>query len=137
MTRIKTKFGFSTTAAEVLDGVDLTGKTMIVTGGASGIGIETVRALLRAGAAVTIAARRPDAAETVAAELRGSIGNSTIDVRALDIADLASVRRFVSNWARPIHGLINNAGSWHCPSSRATRMDANFNSPPILSATSL
>jgi hypothetical protein len=44
MTRIKTKFGFSTTAAEVLDGVDLTGKTMIVTGGASGIGIETVRA---------------------------------------------------------------------------------------------
>ena len=46
MTRIKTKFGFSTTAAEVLDGVDLTGKTMIVTGGASGIGIE---ALVRTG----------------------------------------------------------------------------------------
>ena len=97
MTRIKTRFGFSTTAAEVLDGVDLTGKAMIVTGGASGIGIETVRALSQAGAAVTIAARRPDAAETVAAELRESTGNTPIDVRELDIADLASVRRFVSN----------------------------------------
>src|SRR6202007_1225752 len=98
MTRIKTKFGFSTTAAEVLDGVDLTGKTMIVTGGASGIGIETVRALSQAGAAVTIATRRPDAAETGAAELRES--TTTIDVRELDIADLASVRRFASNWDR-------------------------------------
>jgi hypothetical protein len=58
---------WDTTAAEVLEGVNLTRKTMIVTGGASGIGIETVRALSRAGAAVTIAARRPDAAETVAA----------------------------------------------------------------------
>ena len=107
MTLIKTKFGFSTTAAEVLDGVDLTGKTMIVTGGASGIGIETVRALSQAGAAVTIAARRPDAAETVAAELRESTGNTAIDVRELDIADLASVRRFVSNWDRPLHGRRN------------------------------
>jgi NAD(P)-dependent dehydrogenase (short-subunit alcohol dehydrogenase family) len=115
MTRIKTRFGFSTTAAEVLDGVNLTGKMMIVTGGASGIGIETVRALSRAGAAVTIAARRPDAAETVAAELRESIGNTTIDVRELDIADLASVRRFVSNWDRPLHGLINNAGIMALP----------------------
>ena len=44
MTRLKTRFGFSTTAAEVLDGANLTGKMMIVTGGASGIGIETVRA---------------------------------------------------------------------------------------------
>ena len=101
MTRIKTKFGFSTTAAEVLDGVDLTGKTMIVTGGASGIGIETVRALSQAGAAVTIAARRPDAAETVAAELRESIGNTTIDVRELDIADLASVRACTSAASSP------------------------------------
>ena len=115
MTRIKTRFGFSTTAAEVLDGVNLTGKMMIVTGGASGIGIETVRALSRAGAAVTIAARRPDAAETVAAELRESIGNTAIDVRELDIADLASVRRFVSDWDRPLHGLINNAGIMALP----------------------
>ena len=51
MTRIKTRFGSSTTAAEVLDGVNLTGKMMIVTGGASGIGIATVWALSRAGAA--------------------------------------------------------------------------------------
>ena len=116
MTRIKTKFGFSTTAAEVLDGIDLTGKTMIVTGGASGIGIETVRALSQAGAAVTIAARRPDAAETVAAELRESTGNATIDVRELDMVDLASVRRFrVGIGTVPLHGLINNAGIMALP----------------------
>jgi NAD(P)-dependent dehydrogenase (short-subunit alcohol dehydrogenase family) len=99
----------------VLDGVDLTGKPMIVTGGASGIGIETVRALAQAGAAVTIGARRPYAAEMVAADLRDLTGNTTIDVRELDIADLASVRLFVSNWDRPLHGLINNAGIMALP----------------------
>ncbi|KAF1852508.1 hypothetical protein Lal_00037242 [Lupinus albus] len=62
MQRIKTRFDFSSTAAQVLEGVDLTGKTMIVTGGGSGIGYETVLALASAGAAVTIAARRPHAA---------------------------------------------------------------------------
>ena len=115
MSNITTEFGFSTTAAEVLQGVDLRGKTMIVTGGASGIGTETVRALAEAGAAVTIAVRRPDAAELVAAELRLATGSTAIDVRALDVADLVSVRSFVAAWDRPVHALINNAGIMALP----------------------
>ena len=51
-------FGFSSTSADVLEGVDLGGRNVVVTGGAAGIGLETSRALAAAGAAVTIAARR-------------------------------------------------------------------------------
>jgi NAD(P)-dependent dehydrogenase (short-subunit alcohol dehydrogenase family) len=108
-------FGFSLTATDVLSGVDLTGKTMIVTGGASGIGIETVKSIAAAGASVTIAARRPDAAEEVAQNLRTETGNENIDVRPLDVSDLASVRRFVDNWDKPLHALINNAGVMALP----------------------
>lgn len=115
MTRISTGFGFTSTASEVIADVDLHGKTMIVTGGASGIGIETVRALAAAGADVTIAARRPDAAEAVAGDLRTATGNPNIDVRALDVADLSSVRAFVAGWDRPLHALINNAGVMALP----------------------
>lgn len=108
-------FGFSSTATEVLSGVDLTGKTMIVTGGASGIGIETVRSLAAAGASVTIAARRPDAAEEVAQSLRSDTGKGKIDVRPLDLSDLNSVRHFVEAWDKPLHALINNAGIMALP----------------------
>ncbi|WP_145167235.1 SDR family NAD(P)-dependent oxidoreductase [Rhizobium sp. SJZ105] len=93
---------------------------MIVTGGASGIGVETVRALAIAGAAVTIAARRPDAAEKVAADLREATGNANIEVRSLDVADLASVRRFSKEWDRPLHALINNAGIMALPELERT-----------------
>jgi NAD(P)-dependent dehydrogenase (short-subunit alcohol dehydrogenase family) len=64
MTRFTTHFGFQSTAAEVIAGVDLTGRKAIVTGGAAGVGAETVRALAGAGAAVTMAVRRVDVAET-------------------------------------------------------------------------
>ncbi|KAF1854484.1 hypothetical protein Lal_00014320 [Lupinus albus] len=108
-------FGFSSTATEVLSGVDLTGKTMIVTGGASGIGIETVRSLAAAGASVTIAARRTDMAEEVARMLREETRNGQIDVRPLDLSNLNSVKRFVETWERPVHALINNAGVMALP----------------------
>ena len=62
MERITTNFRFSSTAAEVIEGVDLSGKRAIVTGGASRIGLETAKALSAAGAAVTLAVRRPAAA---------------------------------------------------------------------------
>ncbi|MBE0400097.1 SDR family NAD(P)-dependent oxidoreductase [Halomonas sp. FME1] len=88
---------------------------MIVTGGASGIGIETTRALALAGAEVTIAARRPDAAEEVASMLRRETGNPAISVRALNLCDLQSVRSFVETWDRPLHALINNAGIMALP----------------------
>ncbi len=108
-------FGFSSTAAQVLSGIDLTGKTMIVTGGASGIGIETVKSLAAAGASVTIGARRTDAAEEVARTLRAETRNGQIDVRPLDLSDLNSVRRFVENWESPLHALVNNAGIMALP----------------------
>ena len=80
MSRFATPFGFHSTATEVIAGVDLTGKRAVVTGGAAGIGVETARALATAGATVTVAVRRPDAAESVATELRQSTGNRTFDV---------------------------------------------------------
>ncbi|NKM88004.1 SDR family NAD(P)-dependent oxidoreductase [Rhizobium laguerreae] len=93
---------------------------MIVTGGASGIGIETVKSLASAGAAVTIAARRPEAAEDVARSLRAQMGNPQIDVRQLDLADLRSVRNFVADWEKPLHALVNNAGIMALPELERT-----------------
>ena len=110
MERITTKFGFSSTAAEVIESVDLHGKRAIVTGGASGIGLETAKALSAAGAAVTLAVRRPAAGRTVAEDIRVSTGNKFVEVRSLDISDLASVRRFCADWTGPLQILINNAG---------------------------
>jgi NAD(P)-dependent dehydrogenase (short-subunit alcohol dehydrogenase family) len=64
---VQTPFTRTSTASEVIDGVDPTGKTAIVTGAGSGLGIETARALASAGAEVTLAVRRPQAAEEIAA----------------------------------------------------------------------
>jgi NAD(P)-dependent dehydrogenase (short-subunit alcohol dehydrogenase family) len=71
---LRTPFGATSTAAEVLAGVDLTGRIAVVTGGASGIGVETVRALAAAGAQVTIGARRVAEAQRVAASVDASGG---------------------------------------------------------------
>ncbi|WP_420145562.1 SDR family NAD(P)-dependent oxidoreductase [Sphingobium sp.] len=110
MTRLTTGFGFRSTAAEVLDNVDLSGKRAIVTGGASGIGVEIARALAGAGAAVTLAGLPSFDGEPVAAELRASTGNDAIDARGLDLGDLDSVRAFAEQWQGPLHILVNNAG---------------------------
>lgn len=109
---------------------------MIVTGGASGIGIETVRALASAGADVTIAARRVDAAEPVAVALRSATGNARISVRPLDLADLASVRAFVRDWDRPVHALINNAGVMCIPRLSGPARGMRCSSSPTISAIS-
>ena len=116
--RITTPFGFASTAAEVITGIDLHGKHTIVTGGASGIGVETVRALATAGAHVTIAARKLDVATKVAAEITAGTGNPNIDVRFLELADQASIASFVAGWDGPLHILINNAGVMACPLAR-------------------
>lgn len=104
-----TPFGARATAAEVLDGVDLSGRRMIVTGGSSGLGVETVRALAGAGAEVTIATRDPAAAEPLVEELPGT------RAVALDLADLASVRAFCDAWSGPLDSLIANAGVMMLP----------------------
>jgi NAD(P)-dependent dehydrogenase (short-subunit alcohol dehydrogenase family) len=102
---ITTPFGFDSTAAEVIAGVDLSGQRAIVTGASSGIGIETARALAGAGAEVTLAVRDVSAGERVAADIGG-----TVRVAALDLSDLNSVDAFVAAWNGPLHILVNNAG---------------------------
>lgn len=108
MTLIHTPFDARSTAAEVLAGVDLRGKRMLVTGGASGLGAETVRALAGAGAEVTVATRRP-AGGTPLSELPG------VEVAALDLADPVSVKAFVASWTGPLHALVANAGIMAVP----------------------
>ena len=102
---ITTPFGFDSTAAEVIAGVDLSGKRAIVTGASSGIGVETARALAGAGAEVTLAVRDTAAGERIAADIGGGVG-----VGALELSDLASVEAFVRAWVGPLHILVNNAG---------------------------
>ena len=108
-TLITTPFGFETTAAEVVDGVDLTGKRAIVTGGASGIGVETARALAGAGADVTLAVRDTAAGDRTAADIKAQWGRD-VHVARLDLADQASVAAFAAGWTGPLHILVNNAG---------------------------
>ncbi|GAA0598328.1 SDR family NAD(P)-dependent oxidoreductase [Kutzneria viridogrisea] len=111
--QISTPFGEKSTAAEVVRGVDLTGKRIVVTGGASGIGVETARALAHAGAEVTLAVRDTQAGARVAEEIGGSVL-----VARLDLADLASVAEFTSTWDGPLHVLVNNAGVMATPETR-------------------
>ena len=120
MQRLATPFGFHSTATEVAAGVDLTGKRVIVTGGAAGIGIETVRTLALAGAEITLAVRRPGAARPVAEELRQATGNAALEVRPLDLSDLRSVQSFVDDWTGPLHILVNNAGIMAVPELEKT-----------------
>jgi NAD(P)-dependent dehydrogenase (short-subunit alcohol dehydrogenase family) len=108
--RIRTPFGYETTAAEVVEAVDLTGKRAIVTGGASGIGVETARALAGVGATVTLAVRRTGDGEEVARDIRSSTGNDDVEVAHLELADLASIEAFVADWDGPLDILVNNAG---------------------------
>jgi NAD(P)-dependent dehydrogenase (short-subunit alcohol dehydrogenase family) len=113
--RLTTPFGFESTAADVIAGVDLSGKTAIVTGASSGIGVETARALAAAGASVTLAVRDISAGDLVAAEIRQSTGNDNVTVGAIDLSDLSSVATFARTWSGPLHILVNNAGVMAVP----------------------
>lgn len=116
-----TPFGFATTADQIVEGLDLHGHNIVVTGGASGIGLETTRSLARAGASVIVATRRPDIAEDAIGELRREMAGARIDVRALDLADLRSVDDFVAAWRGPLHALVNNAGVMALPTLERSR----------------
>src|SRR5258705_5679397 len=117
-TPITTPFKWETTAAEVVAGFDLSGDRVIVTGGASGIGLETARALAAAGADVTLAVRNADAGQRVASEIAATNGNARIRVAHVDLADRASVASFVAAWDGPLDVLVNNAGVMACPRTR-------------------
>jgi NAD(P)-dependent dehydrogenase (short-subunit alcohol dehydrogenase family) len=113
--RIITRFGAQSTAAEVIEGIDLTGRRAAVTGGASGIGVETARALADANAEVTLAVRNLEAGERIAADITSSTGNTRVLVAPLELADRASIAAFVAGWSGPLHLLVNNAGVMRLP----------------------
>ena len=110
-------FGAKSEPSEILDGINLSGKTAIVTGGYSGIGIETTRALSEAGANVIIPARRTEEAMVA---LDGIIPKDHIF--EMDLSDLDSIKRFTdlvkNNLSLSI--LINNAGIMACPESKTS-----------------
>jgi len=114
-TPITTPFKFHSTAAEVLADVDLSGKRAIVTGAASGIGVETARALAGAGADVTLAVRNPQAGADIAAEITASTGNPAVHAAQLELTNPSSIYRFVGSWRGPLHILVNNAGVMASP----------------------
>jgi NAD(P)-dependent dehydrogenase (short-subunit alcohol dehydrogenase family) len=118
--RITTPFGFDSTAAEVVKGIDLAGRRAIVTGGSSGIGVETARALTSAGADVTLAVRDTAAGELTAAGIAAATGGPAVHVGRLDLADLSSVAEFVARWDGPLHMLVNNAGVMALPELEVT-----------------
>ncbi len=115
---ITTPFTAESTAAEVAAGIDLTGRRVIVTGGASGIGIETARALAGAGAEVTLAVRNPEAGQRTADDITATTGSKQVLVASLDLADQASVASFAAGWDGPLHILVNNAGVMASPLMR-------------------
>ncbi|MFE6901803.1 SDR family NAD(P)-dependent oxidoreductase [Streptomyces sp. NPDC057717] len=113
--KIGSGFGARSTADDVLGGIDLTGRLALVTGGYSGIGVETTRALAKAGARVVVPARRIGAAQENLAGIEG------VEVAELDLGDLDSVRAF-AEWflatGRPLDIVIDSAGIMACPETR-------------------
>ncbi|QNN51336.1 SDR family NAD(P)-dependent oxidoreductase [Nocardioides mesophilus] len=95
------------------------GRTVVVTGGNSGIGWHTAAALGRAGASVTLACRNPVAGEEAAAAMRAA-GAGEVRAARLDLADLGSVKDFADAWTDPLDVLVNNAGVMTPPRYRQT-----------------
>jgi NAD(P)-dependent dehydrogenase (short-subunit alcohol dehydrogenase family) len=112
---ITSPFGAFTDARDVVAGHDLTGKVAIVTGGATGIGVETARALAEAGAEVVIAVRKPDLAEAAVADI-AKTAKGKVSWSMLDLSSFSSIRAFAERWGNtPLNLLINNAGVMACP----------------------
>lgn len=122
-------FGATTTAAEVLQGIDLRDRLAIVTGGYSGLGLEITRALATAGAHVVVPARRPAAAHEAVD------GLGSVEVGELDLADQVSVAAFAEQFLasdRSIDMLVGNAGVMACPERH---VDVNGTSVELQLAT--
>ena len=111
-------FTAQSTTTDVIKGIDLTGKTAIVTGGYAGIGLETVKTLVLAGAKVIVPARDINKAATNLA------GVPNVLIKAMDLMDQASIDTFAVDFlktAEPLHILINNAGIMWVPLQRDVR----------------
>ena len=111
-------FTASSTTSDVIQGIDLTGKTVIVTGGYAGIGLETVKTLTAAGAKVIVPAR------DIAKATKNLEGTKNVIVEQLDLMDPASIDAFAQKFLHtntPLHILINNAGIMWVPLQRDAR----------------
>ena len=106
---VNTPFGFASTADQVIKGVNLAGKRAIVTGGASGIGIETARVLASAGAEVVLAVRQLSLGEEVAKVIRDSTGNPKVRVAHLDLSDLRVVYQDMQWSLPPTYQVVDRA----------------------------
>lgn len=113
---IRSRFGAFTPARVVAGDHDLSGRNVVVTGGASGIGYETAKALAAAGADVMLAVRDRVAGEKAAVAINEAIGADKVVAGTLDLASLSSVGSFVDAWGdQPLDILINNAGVMATP----------------------
>ena len=114
-----TAFNNTTTGEDVMQGIDLSGKTAIVTGGYSGIGLETVKALHAAGATIILPARNPDAVKELFPTYTDRLEIAAMDLMEPDSIDVFA-HQFLSS-RRPLHLLINNAGIMASPLNRDRR----------------
>src|SRR6267378_6328383 len=111
-------FNAASTAADVIKGIDLFGKVAVVTGGYSGLGLETAQVLRSAGAKVIVPARDHDKAATALEGLDG------VEIEAMDLMDPASIDAFAERFlasGRPLHILVSSAGIMACPLARDAR----------------
>ena len=115
------QFGVDTSAEEVARDVDLTGSTIVVTGGSAGLGVETARVLASRGARIVSVVRDEQKGAAAADSIRESVPDADIQLATLDLFDLDSVRKGADDIARRfprIDRLINNAGVMACPLGR-------------------
>ena len=112
------EFGSQTTTDEVLEGVDLTGRRVLITGAAVGLGRETARAMAAHGAEVTVLARSAERAAEGAAAVSALVPGASVSTGVVDLGSLASINAFADGWLAEHDAfdiLINNAGVMACP----------------------
>lgn len=113
-------FDKDSTTDEVLDGIDLSGRRIVITGTSSGLGLESARALAARGAAITMLARNADKNAAAAETVRGLVPGADLETRTLDLTSLESVRACAEGILEAhdkIDVLLNNAGVMVCPYS--------------------
>jgi NAD(P)-dependent dehydrogenase (short-subunit alcohol dehydrogenase family) len=118
MARITSQFGYRTEASEVVDGHDLSGQTVLVTGASSGLGVETARALASVGAHVVLPVRDVDRGISSAEEILRTTPGSRVEVMELDLASISSIRDFAEAFLAShdnLDVLINNAAVMATP----------------------
>ena len=111
-------FGHDTTTDEVLEGIDLSGKLALVTGGSGGLGLETARALASRGARIITTVRDFAKGDAALKSIRDSTGNDQLEMEELELGSVASIRAFAERFLareEPLHILVNNAGVMACP----------------------